>query len=118
MSHMKSTQSSETKPSLERSGIMRIVQVLVSVLIIGVLLFFSAGRLDWVWAWLFLAGWLIFISWSADESDQADKQVGWVEASPQPNLLMLASAVVMRKSPLGYPSHCSSARGGRSFPAA
>jgi len=115
---MKSTQSSETKPSLERSGIMRIVRVLVSVLIIGVLLFLSAGRLDWLWGWLFLAGWLIFISWSADESDQADKQVGWVEAKPQPNLLMLASAVVMRKSPLGYPSHCSSARGGRSFPAA
>jgi len=66
-------QSSDTKPSLERSGIRRIVQVLVSVLIIGVLLFLSAGRLDWLWAWLFLAGWL---------------------------LLMLASAIVMhRKGP-------------------
>ena len=53
MSHMKSTQSSETKPSLERSGIMRIVRVLVSVLIIGVLLFLSAGRLDWLWGGFF-----------------------------------------------------------------
>jgi len=67
-----SAQSSDTKPSLERSGIRRIVQVLVSVLLIGVLLFLSAGRLDWLWAWLFLAGWL---------------------------LLMLMSALVMSKSP-------------------
>ena len=60
------------KPSLERSGIRRIVQVLVSILLIGVLLFLSAGRLDWLWGWLFLAGWL---------------------------LLILPSAVVMSKSP-------------------
>jgi len=60
------------KTSLERSGIMRIIQVLVSVSLIGVLLFLSAGRLDWLWGWLFLAGWLI---------------------------LLLASAFVMRKSP-------------------
>ena len=72
MSNTMSAQSSETKPTLERSGIRRSVQVLGSVPIIGALLFLSAGRLDWVWAWLFLAGWL---------------------------LLMLASAFVMRKSP-------------------
>ena len=72
MSNTIPTQSSDTKPSLERSGIRRIVQVLVSVLLICVLLFLSAGRLDWLWAWLFLAGWL---------------------------LLMLMSAFVMRKSP-------------------
>ncbi len=72
MSNTMPVQSSDTKPSLERSGIRRIVQVLVSVLIICALLFLSAGRLDWLWAWLFLAAWL---------------------------LLMLASAVVMRKSP-------------------
>ncbi len=72
MSDTMSAQSSDAGPSLERSGIRRIVQVLVSVLIIGVLLFLSAGRLNWLWAWLFLAGWL---------------------------LLMLMSAFVMRKSP-------------------
>jgi len=48
------------------------VQVLGSVLLIGALLFLSAGRFDWVWAWLLLAIWL---------------------------LLMLMSAFVMRKSP-------------------
>lgn len=60
---MSNTVSSQLgqKPSLERSGIVRIVQVLVSVSIIGALLFLSAGRLDWLWAWLFLAGWLIFL---------------------------------------------------------
>lgn len=36
------------KPSLERSGIKRIVQVRVSILLIGALLFLSAGRLDWL----------------------------------------------------------------------
>jgi protein-S-isoprenylcysteine O-methyltransferase Ste14 len=47
------------------------VQVLVSILLIGVLLFLSAGRLDWLWGWLFLAAFF---------------------------LLMLASAFVMSKS--------------------
>ena len=58
-------QYSETKPSLGRSGIRRIVQVLGSVLLIGVLLFLSAGRLNWLWAWLFLAGWLLLMLMSA-----------------------------------------------------
>jgi protein-S-isoprenylcysteine O-methyltransferase Ste14 len=62
----------DQKPTLERSGIRRIVQVLVSILLIGALLFLSAGRLDWLWGWLFLAAFLF---------------------------LMLASAFVMRKSP-------------------
>jgi len=72
MSDTMSAQSSEIRPSLEHSGIRRSVQVLVSVLIIGALLFLSAGRLDWLWARFFLAGWL---------------------------LLMLMSAFVMHKSP-------------------
>jgi protein-S-isoprenylcysteine O-methyltransferase Ste14 len=71
MSNSVSLQSDQ-KPTLERSGIRRIVQVLVSILLIGALLFLSAGQLDWLWGWLFLAGFL---------------------------LLMLASAVVMSKSP-------------------
>ncbi len=62
----------DQKPTLERSGIRRIVQVLVSILLIGALLFLSAGRLDWLWGWLFLAAFF---------------------------LLMLASAFVMSKSP-------------------
>ena len=65
MSNTMSAQSSEAKPSLERSGIRRIVQVLVSVLLIGALLFLSAGRLDWLWGWLFLAGWLLLMLVSA-----------------------------------------------------
>ncbi len=65
MSNTMSAQSSEAKPSLERSGIRRSVQVLVSVLLIGVLLFLAAGRLDWLWGWLFLAGWLLLMLLSA-----------------------------------------------------
>ncbi len=53
------------KPSLERSGIRRSVQVVVSVFIISALLFLSAGRLDWLWGWLFLAGWLLLLLLSA-----------------------------------------------------
>jgi protein-S-isoprenylcysteine O-methyltransferase Ste14 len=71
MSNLVSPQPDQ-KPSLERSGIRRIVQVLVSILLIGALLFLSAGRLDWLWGWLFLAAFF---------------------------LLMLASAFVMSKSP-------------------
>jgi protein-S-isoprenylcysteine O-methyltransferase Ste14 len=62
----------DRKSTLERSGIRRIVQVLVSIFLIGVLLFLSAGRLDWLWGWLFLAAFF---------------------------LLMLASVFVMSKSP-------------------
>jgi len=53
------------KPSLERSGIRRSVQVVVSVFIISALLFLSAGRLDWLWGWLFLASWLLLLLLSA-----------------------------------------------------
>lgn len=60
MSNLERLQSDQ-KPSLERSGIRRIVQVVVSILLIGALLFLSAGRLDWLWGWLFLAAFLLLI---------------------------------------------------------
>jgi len=41
------------------------VQVVVSVFIISALLFLSAGRLDWLWGWLFLASWLLLLLLSA-----------------------------------------------------
>jgi len=40
---------------LDRSGINRIIQVLGSLLLFGVILFGTAGRLDWWEAWVFLA---------------------------------------------------------------
>jgi len=44
---------SSEKPSLLRGVVQRMAQVLIQFLIIGVLLFGSAGRLDWLWAWVF-----------------------------------------------------------------
>ena len=49
--------SATMKPTarLDRSGISRIFQVLGSLLIFGIILFGTAGRLDWWEAWVFLA---------------------------------------------------------------
>lgn len=49
-----SGQTTAQKPRLERSGVNRLIQVIVTVLVIGIMLFVSAGRLDWTAAWLFL----------------------------------------------------------------
>lgn len=49
------------KPQLERSGINRIIQVFVSVLLMGLVLFVSAGRLDWPAAWIFLGFYVLAI---------------------------------------------------------
>ncbi len=42
------------KPGLNRWGIGRLVQIFVSTIVIGVLLFASAGRWDWMAAWVLL----------------------------------------------------------------
>ena len=47
MTALQQTQANARKPRLERSGINRIIQVFVSVLLMGLVLFLSAGRLDW-----------------------------------------------------------------------
>jgi protein-S-isoprenylcysteine O-methyltransferase Ste14 len=46
---------------LDRSGINRIIQVLTTLLIFGVVLFACAGRLDWREAWAFLVLYLLGI---------------------------------------------------------
>jgi protein-S-isoprenylcysteine O-methyltransferase Ste14 len=48
-------------PRLDHSGIARIFQIVVSLLIITGLLFGSAGRLDWWEAWVFLALFTLFL---------------------------------------------------------
>ncbi len=47
----------ERKGRLDRDGIKRIVQVIVGITLFGLLLFVSAGRLDWWNAWLYLGLW-------------------------------------------------------------
>ncbi|HUV93795.1 MAG TPA: isoprenylcysteine carboxylmethyltransferase family protein [Anaerolineae bacterium] len=51
---MSDTQSSDRAPSLDRSGVKRIVQVLATGILLGVVLFASAGRLDWPMAWVYV----------------------------------------------------------------
>ena len=47
--------SSSARPaSLDHSGAKRIVQVLAIGVILGVVLFVSAGRLDWPMAWVYV----------------------------------------------------------------
>ena len=54
-------QSKADKPRLERSGVNRLIQILVSVLLMGSMLFLSAGRLDWPAAWIFLGSYVLVI---------------------------------------------------------
>jgi protein-S-isoprenylcysteine O-methyltransferase Ste14 len=45
---------SSEKPNLLRGIVQRMAQVLIQSLIVCVLLFVSAGRLDWPWAWAYI----------------------------------------------------------------
>jgi len=64
MANIKTTQGNIAKPSLERSGYMRIVQIIVSFLIMSVVLFLTAGRLDWWGAWVYLAIYFFTVLWN------------------------------------------------------
>ena len=61
MTTLQQAQPDARKPRLERSGINRIIQVFVSVLLMGLVLFLSAGRLDWPAAWIFLGTYVLVI---------------------------------------------------------
>lgn len=61
MTTFRHTQSEARESRLERSGINRILQVLVSILLTGVVLFLTAGRIDWPAAWIFLGTYALTI---------------------------------------------------------
>ena len=61
MSTIQQTQSNTHRPRLERSGINRLIQIFVSILLMGLTLFLSAGRLDWPAAWIFLGTYALVI---------------------------------------------------------
>ena len=61
MTTLQQAQPNAHKPRLERSGINRIIQVFVLVLLMGLVLFLSAGRLDWPAAWIFLGFYVLVI---------------------------------------------------------
>jgi protein-S-isoprenylcysteine O-methyltransferase Ste14 len=54
MTTLHQAQSEVEKPRLERSGINRILQILFSIVLMGAMLFLTAGRIDWPAAWIFL----------------------------------------------------------------
>ena len=61
MTTLQDRPSTARKPRLERSGINRLIQIFVSVLLMGSVLFLSAGRLDWPAAWIFLGSYVLVI---------------------------------------------------------
>ncbi len=65
MTMLHQAQSKAEKPRLERSGINRLIQIFVSILLMGLVLFLSAGRLDWPAAWIFLGTYaLVILTWA------------------------------------------------------
>jgi protein-S-isoprenylcysteine O-methyltransferase Ste14 len=61
MTTLKHPQTDVHKPQLERSGVNRILQILVSIVLMGVVLFLTAGRMDWPAAWIFLGTYALVI---------------------------------------------------------
>jgi protein-S-isoprenylcysteine O-methyltransferase Ste14 len=61
MTTLQHTQSKTHKPRLERSGVNRLLQIFVSILLMGLVLFLSAGRWDWLSAWIFLGSYALVI---------------------------------------------------------
>jgi protein-S-isoprenylcysteine O-methyltransferase Ste14 len=61
MAALQHTQANAHKPRLERSGINRLIQIFVSILLMALVLFLSAGRLDWPAAWIFLGTYTLVI---------------------------------------------------------
>jgi protein-S-isoprenylcysteine O-methyltransferase Ste14 len=61
MTMLQHAQPKTQKPRLERSGVNRLIQIFVSILVMGAVLFLSAGRLDWIAAWIFLGLYVLMI---------------------------------------------------------
>lgn len=58
---MESMSPATPRPHLEHSGVKRIVEVLLTMVFIGALLFLSAGRLDWEAGWVYMGLYLLSI---------------------------------------------------------
>ena len=61
MTTLQHSQAKSEKPRLERSGINRIIQILFSIVLMGLVLFLTAGRIDWPAAWIFLGTYALTI---------------------------------------------------------
>lgn len=54
MSNLNSMPTNARQSALDRSGVSRLIQVFGSMVVMGILLFLAAGRLDWIAAWVYL----------------------------------------------------------------
>ncbi len=54
MSNLNPVPTNARQNALDRSGISRLIQVFGSMVIMGIVLFLAAGRLDWTAAWVYL----------------------------------------------------------------
>lgn len=75
------TGSTKTQTNkLDRAGINRIITVLVTLLLFGVILFAAAGRLDWPEAWIFLGIYLAGVTcnglWSISHNPEVINERG------------------------------------------
>ena len=61
MTTLQQAQPKTGKPRLEGSGINRILQVLFSIVLMGVILFLTAGRIDWPAAWIYLGTYAVTV---------------------------------------------------------
>ena len=101
MTTLQDTQAKSSKPRLERSGVNRILQVLVSIVIMGLVLFLSAGPIDWIAAWLFLGTYALFILtvgiWVARKHPDVVNERGKIarNAKPWDKVLMTIYTVML-----------------------
>jgi protein-S-isoprenylcysteine O-methyltransferase Ste14 len=59
MSANTSAKRSNEKSDLTREVLKRMVQVVTTMLLLVAILFISAGRLDWVWAWVYFGAYMV-----------------------------------------------------------
>ena len=65
MSNPTSPPNPKNAGGLNRYGIRRIVSVFIGTLVMGLILFLSAGRLDWILAWSYLGLYLLLLIFNA-----------------------------------------------------
>ncbi len=101
MTTVQPLQQKTDKPHLERSGVNRIIQVLASIVIMGALLFLTAGRCDWPAAWIFLGTYAVTVLtvgvWVARQHPDVINERGKIArgAKPWDKVLMTIYTVML-----------------------
>jgi protein-S-isoprenylcysteine O-methyltransferase Ste14 len=101
MTTVQQMQSNAHEPRLERSGVNRILQVLFSIVLMGVVLFLTAGRIAWPAAWIFLGTYTLVILtlgvWAARKHPEVVNERGKIahDAKSWDKLLMTLYTVML-----------------------